>query len=110
MLKNLVTRILVIVIFFTLCLLMSGVFVYTTYSLPEIKFLMHKENLTMFVALTLMTTIYCIVFFHMFKGLLEVSDFSRALIAFPLGFLVGILTNVFLNMAIIFLGGLTGGG
>ena len=104
MLNYLRTRFLVIVVFFSLCLMMSAVFVYTTYSVPEIGFLLHKENLIMLTALTLLTTIYGIAFFHMFKRF-EVSDFSRALIAFPIGFLMGIMTNTFLNLAIMFLSG-----
>ncbi len=103
MLNYLRTRFLVLVIFFLLCLMMSGVFVYGTYSLPEVGFLFLKENLIMWVALTLLTTIFGVAFFHMFKRL-EVSDFSRALIAFPIGFLMGIMTNTFLNMAIEYLG------
>lgn len=101
------TRLLVIVLFFVLCFLMSAVFIYTTYSVPEIDFLFHNENLIMLVALTLLTTIYCIAFFHMFKRL-ELNDFARALIAFPIGFLIGIMTNTGLNIAIEFLSGFAG--
>ena len=104
MLNYLRTRFLVVVIFFSLCLLMSAVFVYATYGVPEISFLFHHETLIMWGALTLLTTIYGIAFFHIFKRL-EVSDLSRSLIAFPIGFLMGIMTNSFLNVAIGFLSG-----